>query len=161
MYLFQIAKKLNTRSNRPDLVSRGSQHVGTINCITFSKNTIICPGIRGYLASGSDDRTIKIWDPFSTKVNNVIQTLYGHQGSIHAIADGCDATILSSSLDGTLRIWAIQRGRQMMLYPFFECFVCLNVTPIPSAVTSWYSTILVTSLNGWTCYAGDSNGKRR
>lgn len=80
--------------------------------------------------SGSLDRTIKIWN-FSDisnansggaavggggssggPANILAQTLYGHSGAISQIVDGSrdgQGSILSSSMDGTLRVWIAQK----------------------------------------------------
>ncbi|MBD2255204.1 hypothetical protein [Nostoc parmelioides] len=54
------------------------------------------------LASGSTDRTIKLWRPDGT----LIQTLEGHTSAVTSVSFSPDGqTIASTSLDQTVRIW--------------------------------------------------------
>ncbi|MGB3651251.1 MAG: hypothetical protein WBA41_08575, partial [Rivularia sp. (in: cyanobacteria)] len=54
------------------------------------------------LASGSWDKTIKLWD---TNTGQRISTLRGHSQRVWSVAFGSDSTILSSSFDKTIKIW--------------------------------------------------------
>jgi WD40 repeat protein len=55
------------------------------------------------LASGSYDKTIKIWDTTSGKE---LKTLNGHTGSVNSLAVLPDNTLASGSDDRTIKIWA-------------------------------------------------------
>jgi WD40 repeat protein len=58
------------------------------------------------LASGSDDKTIKIWD---LKTRSVEATLEGHTGSVNSVHFSPDGTKLASgSGDNTIKIWEIK-----------------------------------------------------
>jgi hypothetical protein len=54
------------------------------------------------------------------------QTLVGHGGTVTAVAAtrGC---VVSTSIDGTLRVWRAERDRQLLLYPSFVCVVLQRV----------------------------------
>ncbi|MGZ3633495.1 MAG: WD40 repeat domain-containing protein, partial [Parachlamydiaceae bacterium] len=56
----------------------------------------------GNLASGSGDKTIKIWDLES---GSCLQTLEGHANSMEALAPLSDGTLASGSWDETIKIW--------------------------------------------------------
>ena len=57
----------------------------------------------GYIASGSCDTTIKLWD-VSTK--ECIHTFEGHKDFINSIAfSPCGKYIASSSDDNTIKLW--------------------------------------------------------
>ena len=60
-----------------------------------------------YLASGSNDETIKIWD---LRTHECIKTLHGHRGSVNTVAFSPDGTYLASSSDNDkIKIWDVQR----------------------------------------------------
>ncbi|PJF35147.1 MAG: protein kinase, partial [Candidatus Thermofonsia Clade 1 bacterium] len=56
-----------------------------------------------YLASGSDDRTVRIWDAAS---GQLLQTLKGHTYLVWSVSWSPDGRYLASgSADGTIRLW--------------------------------------------------------
>ncbi len=64
---------------------------------------------KGYIASGSDDGTIKIWEIDTRKC---VQTLVGHAAPIRALSlslftDSQGGYVVSISDDGTLRKWSL------------------------------------------------------
>ena len=61
----------------------------------------------GTLASGSNDKTIKIWNP---KTGVCIHTLQGHTDSVSALAQLIDGTLASGSNDQTIKIWNPKTG---------------------------------------------------
>ncbi len=66
-------------------------------------------GKREILASGSGDKTIKIWD---VKTGKVIRTLWGHEATVRSIAFSPDTPILASgSEDRTIRLWNVNSGK--------------------------------------------------
>jgi WD40 repeat protein len=69
-------------------------HKNSIYAITMLKNNL--------LASGSFDKTIKIWDLYSLEN---IDTLYGHDDSIECLLTLRNGLLLSGSADGTIRVW--------------------------------------------------------
>ena len=59
-----------------------------------------------WLASGSDDKTLKIWD---TTSGNLILTLTGHTDKVFAVAWSPDGKeIASGSFDGTVKIGTLK-----------------------------------------------------
>ena len=101
----------------------------------------------------------------------LLQTLYGHEGSITQIADSHDGTILSISVDGTVRLWKPQRGRNFLSQAFLECKA--DATYLSSTCTvsidgifvagtcvvrmkgAWLTSMAVNALNSWSCYIAD------
>ena len=63
-----------------------------------------CPsGDKPYMASGSDDFTVKIWD-YQTR--NCLATLEGHRDNISSVAFHPDLPIvISTSEDNTTKLW--------------------------------------------------------
>ena len=63
-----------------------------------------------WMASGSDDKTVKIWD---LQTGACRATLEGHTGQVRCVAITPDGKrILSGADDGTIRVWDVQAGRQ-------------------------------------------------
>ena len=59
-----------------------------------------------YLASGSVDKTVKIWD---AKSGECIRTLDGHSGYVSSVSWSPDGKYLASgSGDDTVKIWGIE-----------------------------------------------------
>ena len=68
---------------------------------------------RKILASGSTDKTIKIWDLSTGKL---IRTLKGHTQSVTSVAiapslKGSDSTVISGSADRSVKIWNLFTGQ--------------------------------------------------
>ena len=65
-----------------------------------------------YLASGSDDNTVKIWD---AKSGECIQTLPGHSVSVSSVCWSPDGKYLASgAADRTIKIWDAKSGECML-----------------------------------------------
>jgi WD40 repeat protein len=55
------------------------------------------------IASGSEDKTIKIWD---AETGHLIKTLSGHEGAVRSVVYGSNGkAIVSGSVDQTIRVW--------------------------------------------------------
>eukprot|EP01132_Coremiostelium_polycephalum_P000700 gene700-863_t len=66
-------------------------------------------GTIGYLASGSRDKTIKIWE---LATGRCILTLIGHDNWVRSIKfHSCGKYLMSVSDDKTIRVWDIAQGR--------------------------------------------------
>ncbi len=75
-----------------------SGHDSDILCLTASDNKII---------TGSQDKTIKIWD---FKTGKLLNTLTGHNSGIYSLAV-YKGKILSASADRTIKIWELATGK--------------------------------------------------
>ncbi|KAL7917824.1 hypothetical protein ACQKWADRAFT_273276 [Trichoderma austrokoningii] len=76
-------------------------HNGSVNSVAFSPN-----GQR--LASGSDDKTVTVWDANS---GACLQTLEGHHGWVYSVAFSPNGQRLASgSDDNTVRVWDANSG---------------------------------------------------
>ncbi|KAJ5216362.1 NACHT and WD40 domain protein, partial [Penicillium cinerascens] len=79
-------------------------HSDSVLSVTFSPDGHL-------LASGSEDRTIHLWDP---PTGSIIQTLEGHSDSVNSLSFSPDGHLLASgSNDKTLRIWNPATGQEL------------------------------------------------
>jgi WD40 repeat protein len=63
------------------------------------------------VASGSDDKTIKLWD---AKTGKELQTLEGHSGKIMSVDFSPDSqTVASRSLGSTIKLWDAETGKEL------------------------------------------------
>jgi WD40 repeat protein len=94
-------------------------HASTVFSVMFSPD-----GTR--MASGSEDRTVRIWD---TQTGGQLALLQGHNHAVWFVGFSPDGThILSGSFDKTVRIWDTQTGKQLALLDghtsAVRCAVC-------------------------------------
>ena len=76
-------------------------HTSSVNSLAFSPDS-------EWLASGSRDRTIKLWDIYEGKE---VRTLEGHHGEVRAVTFSPDGQWLASaSHDRTLKLWRVITG---------------------------------------------------
>jgi WD40 repeat protein len=107
-----------TASSETPTILKG--HHGLILSLAYS------PSGR-WLASGSHDRSIKIWDTFT---GQCVQTLYGHTDHIAQLAFLTEQRLLSGSYDLTLREWDLADNRSQIL-PFNDADFILGMTLTP------------------------------
>ena len=80
-------------------------HQNAPSCVAFSSDGEL-------LATGSADRTVKLWKIMSGLEQG---TLQGHSGEIRAVAFSPDGrTLASGSEDGTLKLWDVTTGQELI-----------------------------------------------
>src|SRR5262245_40395945 len=88
---------------------RLSGHTGMVNSVVFGTDA----DGRLVLASGSDDETVRLWDPRRGEPIGAPWT--GHTGKVNAVAFGADdergPILASGSHDDTVRLWDPSTGR--------------------------------------------------
>ncbi|GAX43692.1 WD repeat protein with Ser/Thr protein kinase motif [Tolypothrix sp. NIES-4075] len=98
------SQPVKTTSENSDQPSTLKGHSSDVNSVTFSPDGQM-------LVTGSDDRTIKLWN-LTTKQE--IRTFKGHTSYIYAIAISPDGqTIASGSVDKTIKLWNLNTGKEI------------------------------------------------
>lgn len=90
-------------AGRPELVLQ-TGHSSTVDAVAFS------PDGR-WIATGSFDSTIKIWQP---ETGRELRALSGHSGAVRSLASSPDGRLLASGgNDKTIRIWDVANGGEV------------------------------------------------
>ncbi|KAJ3192573.1 hypothetical protein HDU82_003128 [Entophlyctis luteolus] len=78
------------------LVSCLSGHTGAVTSVAYN-----CDG--SLIASGSEDKTVRVWNPLS---GALVSELKGHSHSVTSVAFNHDGSLIASgSWDNTVRVW--------------------------------------------------------
>ncbi|KAG2447723.1 hypothetical protein HYH02_007183 [Chlamydomonas schloesseri] len=108
--------------SRPNTSRFVGAHKGPVSAICTPRKGDGELGKAGLIVTGSVDSSIKIWD-YQGKVildpTVCVQTLYGHSGTVTALVILGDY-IVSSSTDGSIKMWRQEEGRGQLVYPWFE-----------------------------------------
>jgi len=81
------------------VVFEDAGHTNLVTCLAVLSD--------GHIASGSDDKTIRIWD---AGTGECLRMLEGHTGGVTCLAVLSDGYIASGSRDKTIRIWDAGTG---------------------------------------------------
>ena len=81
--------------------------IRTLNGHTYSVLSVAF-GQGNILASGSYDRSIKIWN---AENGQLIRTLNGHTDSVRSVAFGQGNILASGSVDRSIKIWNAENGQ--------------------------------------------------
>ena len=102
-------------------VSVLSQHTDWVQSLAFSFDGTL-------LVSGSDDRTVNLWD---VQTGGVIKTFSGHSDFILSVSISLDQTrIASGSGDRTIRLWDIQTGECCCVIEQQSDVSCVRFSPV-------------------------------
>lgn len=81
-----------------------------------SISSIACSTDGQRLATGSEDKTVKIWDYFT---GECLLTLKGHRDSVRSVVFSTDCQkVISASYHGTVKIWDIRLGNCLQTLKF-------------------------------------------
>ncbi|MCT0213476.1 WD40 repeat domain-containing protein, partial [Synechococcus sp. CS-1326] len=107
MQLMQLVQELQIKENLPFLLPDRSNHI--LEGHSRGVSSIAWSPDESWLASGSDDETIRMWDSTSGRCTH---TLEGHSRGVSSIAWSPDGSWLASgSEDKTIRMWDSTSGR--------------------------------------------------
>lgn len=131
------------------------EHTNWVFSVAFSPITLtsaITEEKEGILASGSGDKTIKIWNVSTGKV---IKTLLGHEAVVRSIAFSSDGQILASgSEDGTIRLWDVNSGKTWKILQGHQAeiwSIAMNSNGQMLASASFDQTIKLWNVNTGKC----------
>jgi WD40 repeat protein len=138
--LQQISTDQGLRCLTPSLTPPGSPLIRTLSGHSDYVNTVAITPDGKTVISGSDDKTIKIWD-LETGTENF--TLQGHSDLVNAIALTPDGkTVISGSNDNTIKIWDLATRKEIATFTGESYINCCAVAP-----------------DGVTIVAGESSGR--
>jgi DNA-binding beta-propeller fold protein YncE len=80
-----------------------TNHSDWVNCVAISPTHEI-------IASGSHDKSIKIWN---LQTGQEIRTLKGHSDHVHSVAFSPDGQILASTSFETIKLWDLKTGQNI------------------------------------------------
>nr|WP_313954524.1 hypothetical protein [Aulosira sp. FACHB-615] len=110
-------------------------HNSRVNSVSFSPDGKT-------LASGSDDKTIKLWDISTGKI---LKTLTGHSNSVNSVSFSPDGkTLASGSYDQTIKLWDVSTGKPLKTLSGHNSYVnSISFSPDGKtlASVSWDKTI--------------------
>lgn len=83
-------------------------HQGEIHCMQLSPD-------EKYLATGSEDKTVKLWD---VRSGLLIQTYVGHKTAVKQVAFNAESSqLISGATDGEVIVWDLETAKIKQLYP--------------------------------------------
>ncbi|ETO33633.1 mycorrhiza-induced NACHT/WD-repeat protein [Reticulomyxa filosa] len=79
------------------------------------------------IVSGSEDKTIRLWDPLSGKQLLILE---GHSSIVYSVQFSPDGNrIVSGSADKTIRLWDVSSGKQLLsLKGHFDVVYSVNIS---------------------------------
>ncbi|KAG0366973.1 hypothetical protein BGX24_003463, partial [Mortierella sp. AD032] len=96
---------VNVRSKATQRQLKG--HTKSVNCIVFSPDPQL-------IASGSSDKTTRVWNAHS---GALVIVLEGHKGVVTSIAfSSAGHQIVTGSKDGTVRLWNLATGEALNIF---------------------------------------------
>lgn len=96
-----IAVPKNVEDNWDAQLQTLQGHTASLRCFTFSPNGLL-------LASGAEDKTVKIWE---IATGSLRQTFTGYGDSVACVAFSLDTQTLGSiSMDGIIKVWDVATG---------------------------------------------------
>ena len=104
-----LNKEITTYNNFRLCINIG--HSSSVNSVTITPDG-------KYIASGSSDETIKLWN---IETGELVKTFEGHNDSVNSVAiTPNDKYIISGSIDDTIKLWDIESGKCLATYIDFE-----------------------------------------
>ncbi|PVF91181.1 WD40 repeat-like protein, partial [Serendipita vermifera] len=157
-YLGQYSRRLTFESGGhrewPVLRNVLVGHKGEVTCVVFSPDG-------DYIISGSDDRTIRLWNADTGKM--MAGPFHGHASCVTSVSFSPDGHhIASGSSDKTIRVWKVETG-EMTAGPFeghTDQVISVSFSPDGNSIVSASEdkTILVWNVKTGQMTAGPFEG---
>ncbi|KAG2494495.1 hypothetical protein HYH03_007264 [Edaphochlamys debaryana] len=94
---------LNKKRSWPAQLSILAQHHRAVNSVAFNPSGTL-------LVSGSEDKSVRVWDPLTGEQKAV---LFGHTGQVLGVAFSSNGQLIASgSVDSTVRVWDASTGEE-------------------------------------------------
>ena len=117
---FQSADEVMKIMGKKSQISNLKSQISNDSCLqTFTGHGGLFSGVNSvaispdnqFLASGSDDKTIRLWN---IETGQVIASLLGHTNFVQSVAFSPDGTILASASDDkTIKLWDLQTYQEI------------------------------------------------
>ena len=102
-----LRSRLDPRPEPPLWLRSLEGHTGWVRAVAVSPDGRL-------IVSGSDDRTVKVWD---LENGHLLGSLEGHTGQVTAVAVSLDGRwIASGSVDHTIRAWEVESSKGHILF---------------------------------------------
>lgn len=79
-----------------------------------------------YVATASNDNTVKIWNPFNNAWS-LIRTYSGHTANVYGLEYMDSDTMISGSSDQTIHVWSIGKGQLKRAISVNSIVYCLQM----------------------------------
>ena len=106
-------------SKRAETLQTGSPHCRYNQCRLENRSGQgrLRNGLGTMVASGSSDRTVRVWEVSSGRA---LHTFEGHASWVQSVAFSADGTrLVSGSTDKTVRVWEVSSGRALRAFEGF------------------------------------------
>ena len=117
----EVTNALQELLNRKSERNRLEGHDSYVYSVNFSPDGKT-------LVSGSDDKTIKLWD---VETGQEIRTLKGHDSDVWSVNFSPDGkTLVSGSRDNTIKLWDVETGQEIRTLKGHDFYVAsVNFSP--------------------------------
>ena len=127
-----------------------SHHTDIVHCLAFRPRTMVGgEPVPFYCASGSDDKTVRVWQP---EIGRMVRIVRSHEGPVFAVAWSRDGTrLFSAGKEGVIRV--IDANSDEILHHWTahgDWIYALALSPdgITLASSDWRGVIRLWSLDG-------------
>jgi len=133
------------------LVRTLTGHTDSVTSVAFSPDGSL-------MASGSRDRTIRLW---RVSDGALVRTLRGHTDWVYSVAFSPDVSLMASGSSGTIRLWRVSDGALVQTYDQETGTAVLSIQFSPNGQLFGYGRLdatVVVARNPFARREGDVNG---